>query len=186
MVLRKVNLLITGRPGCGKSTLISKIIKKLNDQGYRVGGITTPELRSPQRKRMGFLIRDISTDDEKIMASTEFQSELRVGRYGIDTSAIHTIGVAAINRAILKADIVVIDEIGKMEILAPEFQNCVTAALNSLKPVLATIGLYILSDFVMTIKRRPDVQVLELYRNQGTSMYQYICQLLGVTSTKTG
>lgn len=184
MALRKVNVLITGKPGCGKSTLITKIINILNDRSFKVGGITTLEFRSPMGRRIGFLISDIETGDEKIMASKDFQSEVRVGRYGVDTSAIRTIGVVAINRAITTADVIIVDEIGKMELLVPEFQHCVTTALNSPKPVLGTIGQYLSSDFAAAIKQRPDVEVLELSRTQRASIFQHIWQLLGVISTE--
>ncbi|MFX1562472.1 MAG: nucleoside-triphosphatase, partial [Promethearchaeota archaeon] len=122
-MLQKANILITGQPGCGKSTLVARIVKELQTKGVKVGGITTPEFRTESRQRGGFLIQDITTGEEAIMATSEYSSKIRVGRYGVDVAAIHKIGVTAIDKAVITADIVVIDEIGKMELLSQKFQN---------------------------------------------------------------
>ncbi len=179
-MLQKANILITGPPGCGKSTLVAHIIKVLQTKGVKVGGITTPDFRTENGRRGGFLIRDIATGEEATMAAVGYPSKIRVGRYGVDRAAVQAIGVTAIEQAVDKADIVVIDEIGKMELAVEEFQRCVKTALDSLKPVLGTIGLYLASSFVATVKQRADVTVLMLQHKQQSKISQSVYKLLDV------
>lgn len=146
-----------------------------------MGGISTPELRGASGPRGGFLIRDIATGTEQIMAAVDLPSRIQVGRYGVDSEAIRAVGVSAINQAVATADIVVIDEIGKMELAVAEFETSVVAALNSTKPVLATIGLYLTSPFAAAVKRRPDVTVLTLRRGDQEAIYCRVVDLLALT-----
>jgi nucleoside-triphosphatase len=180
-LLRKANILITGLPGCGKSTLINRIVDNLRLRALRVGGISTPEFRSAGGPRGGFLIRDIATGTEQIMAAVDLASHTQVGRYGVSSEAIRDVGVSAINQAVTTADIVVIDEIGKMELTVPDFETSVTAALESEKPVLAAIGLYLASPFAAAVKRRRDGVLLTLRRGDQESVYRRVVDLLGLT-----
>ncbi len=184
-MLRKVNVLVTGPPGCGKSTLINNLVERLRVCGFKVGGITTPDIRSTTGQRTGFHICDIATGDKQTMASIGFQSEVSVGRYGVNVEAIRTLGVFAINRAIGQADIVVIDEIGKMELIVPEFQRCVIEALDSTKPVLGTIGLHLKSDFITEVKQHPKMTIVKLDRTHQAVVFQHTCELLGLTNKRT-
>ena len=114
------------------------------------------------------------------MAAVGMPSPIRVGRYGVDVEAVSSFGVQAIERALLYSDLVVIDEIGKMELAVPEFRRCVEAALSSSKPVLGTIGLRLSLPFVVAIKRRPDVMVILLSPERRELVYRQVCELLGI------
>jgi nucleoside-triphosphatase THEP1 len=171
-------MLITGRPGCGKSTLINRLVAAAHQKGMKVGGISTPEFRLSTGRRGGFLIQNIITGDEEIMASVEFSSSVAVGRYGVNLTAIRDIGVAAIDMAVSEADLVVIDEIGKMELGVPEFLFSVNAALDSSKPVLGTIGLKLSTPEITRIKNRSDVTLILLTPENRNHVYQKIWRLL--------
>jgi nucleoside-triphosphatase len=173
-----VNVLITGRPGCGKSTLINRLVATARQKGMKVGGISTPEFRLSTGKRGGFLIQNIATGEEEIMASVELSSAVSVGRYGVNLTAIRDIGVAAIDTAISKADLVVIDEIGKMELAVPEFLSSVNAALDSSKPVLGTIGLRLSTSEITGMKNRSDVTLILLTPENRNQVHQKIWRLL--------
>lgn len=116
------------------------------------------------------------------MAAVSLSSKVRVGRYGVDVAAVREIGVAAIDWAVALADVVVIDEIGKMELAVPEFQQCVLSAFDSTKPVLGTIGLHLTSAFGATIKHRPDVTILRLTKGQQEAVHQRLAELLSLPS----
>lgn len=165
-------MLVTGLPGCGKSTLVNRLVENARQRGIKVGGISTPEFRLSTGKRGGFLIQNMATGEEQIMASVELSSPVSVGRYGVNLEAIRDVGVTAINSAVAEADLVVIDEIGKMELAVPEFSSSVRKALDSSKLVLGTIGMRLKTPFVNDIKNRSDVTLLVLTPENRSQIYQ--------------
>jgi nucleoside-triphosphatase len=178
--LLKVNVLVTGLPGCGKSTLVNRIVEKARAKGITVGGISTPEFRLSTGKRGGFLIQNIATGEQQVMASADRSSPVSVGRYGVDLQSIQDVGVNAINSAVAEANLVVIDEIGKMELAVSEFKTSVAGALNSSKPVLGTIGMRLKNAFVVDIKNRSDVILVVLTPETRDQIYQRVVHLIGL------
>jgi nucleoside-triphosphatase len=151
-----MNILITGRPGCGKTTLIGKIAARL---GERAGGFITREIREGGI-RQGFEL--ITLDGHRAtLARVGLPSHVRVGRYGVDVEALERVGLEAVRRALEAGRVVVIDEIGKMEMASPAFCELVVRALDSPSPVLATIHAHP-HPFTDAIKRRPDIRLFEL------------------------
>lgn len=175
----KVNVIITGLPGCGKSTLVNRFIAAARQKGIRVGGISTPEFRLSTGKRGGFFIQDISTGAQQIMASVDVASSVSVGRYGVNLESILEVGVSAIDSAVAEAEIIIIDEIGKMELAVPEFLISVQKALDSPKPVLGTIGIRLKTPFTTELKNRSDVSILMLTPENRNQIYQEIENLFG-------
>lgn len=167
------NILITGNPGVGKTTLIKSIVSKLN---MSVGGFYTAEIRDEKGKRWGFKI--ISLDGEEgIMASVEIISKNRVSNYGVDIEVIDSIGVKAIEKALLSKDLIVIDEIGRMELFSKRFQDIIIKALDSPKLLLGTITV---KDTIHTkkIKDREDTRIIKLKRENYSEIETYMQRLL--------
>jgi nucleoside-triphosphatase len=179
-LLNKANILISGHPGCGKSTLVNRLVETARKKHIKVGGISTPEFRLPTGKRGGFLIQNLATGMEQIMASVDQSSPISVGRYGVNLDAIRNLGVTAINQAVSEADLVVIDEIGKMEIAAPDFLTSVIKALDSSVPVLGTIGLWLKTPRIVELKNRKDITLKILTPETRNQLYQSIMGLLGL------
>jgi nucleoside-triphosphatase len=149
-------ILLTGRPGCGKTTLIERIVKQL---ARPAGGFYTEEIRERGR-RVGFSI--ITLDgQETVFAHVDFKKPERLGKYGLDLSVLESVGVEAIREAVRARQLVVIDEIGPMETRSPIFREAVNEALDSESPVLATIFARSLP-FTDAIKARPDVTLIEV------------------------
>jgi nucleoside-triphosphatase len=149
-------ILITGRPGCGKTTLIKRIVSNLP---RRAGGFYTEEIRLAGT-RAGFKV--VTLDGKEIVfAHVDFKSPERLGKYGLDLSALERIGVGAVRQAIQARQLIVIDEIGPMEIRSLIFRDAVNEAFASEIPLLATIFARPLP-FTDAIKSRSDVRVIEV------------------------
>ena len=149
--------LLTGRPGVGKTTIIRTVAARLD---RRAGGFYTQEIRV-QGRRTGF--RLVTLDGTTgTLAGVNVSSPCRVGRYGVHLRDLEQVGVQAIWRAVNEpaVTVVVIDEIGKMELFSPAFREAVLAALDSSKAVVATImaGPHPWAD---AVKARPDVVLAE-------------------------
>lgn len=157
-MLRLKKVLLTGRPGCGKTTLIKRIV---NNLPRRAGGFYTEEIRDGSGTRAGFKIVTLD-GEEAVFAHVDSKTPVRLGKYGLDLSALESIGVGTVRQAVRKRRLVVIDEIGPMEIRSAIFRDAVTEALDSEVPLLATIYARSLR-FTDAIKSRSDVSVLEVH-----------------------
>ncbi|OGN95061.1 MAG: hypothetical protein A2Z75_02740 [Chloroflexi bacterium RBG_13_50_10] len=150
--------LLTGSPGTGKTTAIRQAIARSK---AKAGGFYTEEIRSGG-DRQGFRI--VTLDEQNaILAHVDFSSRYKVSKYGVDVLNLENVGVAAINKAIEDSELIVIDEIGKMELFSPGFRQAVLKAIDSGKKVLGTIMLSP-HPFADEIKRHPEVKVVELTR----------------------
>jgi len=148
------NLFVTGRPGVGKTTLIRRV---LADLGVAAGGFTTDEIREGG-ERVGFAVSDLR-GPSGILAHVNLESEHRVGKYGVNRGDIERIGVPALETAVAGARLVVMDEIGRMELCSPAFQQAVLRALDSPRPVLGTIQ-ESRNPFLDAVRARADVEIL--------------------------
>jgi len=90
-----------------------------------------------------------------------FSGPPRVGRYGVDLRAMAELAVPELQQAKASADLVVIDEIGKMELFSDAFRRVLVETLDSERPVLATV-MKRSHPFVDRLKHRPDVELLEV------------------------
>ncbi|MFQ6020933.1 MAG: NTPase [Candidatus Aenigmatarchaeota archaeon] len=125
-----MKIFITGNPGCGKTSLIKKLIKNKN-----VSGFYTEEIRNKIRK--GFKIIDIKTKEKGILASINIKEGPKVSKYRVNLKDLERIGIKALER---KSDLIIIDEIGKMELCSEKFENKLKEVLKSNKNILATLG----------------------------------------------
>jgi nucleoside-triphosphatase len=150
-----VNVLLTGRPGIGKTTLIKRLIEA---SSLSKGGFYTEEVRE-KGQRVGFSL--ITLDGKRsLLAHLKTKSPYRVGRYGVDIDTFEAIGVESTRKAISTNDIIIIDEIGRMELFSRKFREVVLQALKTGR-VIATIKKG-RGDFIDKIKSRKDVRVLKV------------------------
>jgi nucleoside-triphosphatase len=149
-------LLLTGAPGVGKTTLMSKLLAALRERC--VGGFTTEEVREGGR-RVGFRIVP-HRGTERIMAHVERRGSPRVGRYGVDVNAIDE---AARESLTLdpRFEIYLVDEIGKMECYSQQFVLRMSELFDSEKTIVATIGRSP-RGFIAAASSRPDAELWEV------------------------
>ncbi len=123
----------------------------------KAGGFYTEEIRS-QGIRKGF--RLVTLDGQSaILAHVKSQSRYRVGKYGVDIDSLDQIGVPALLKAAEQCELVVIDEIGKMELFSANFRKTVLEIIDSGKRVLGTI-MFSPNPWADAIKRRPQVELV--------------------------
>ena len=150
--------LLTGQPGTGKTSLIKQAVAEIEG---RAGGFYTEEIRS-QGTRLGF--RLVTLDGhEAVLAHTDFSKRFRVGKYGVDVEALDMVGVSALRKAAGQCDLVVVDEIGKMELFSADFRGVVLQIIGSGKRVLGTIMLHS-NSWADAIKRQPQVNLVTVTR----------------------
>ena len=151
--------LLTGRPGTGKTSLIKQVVAQIKG---KAGGFYTEEIRS-QGVREGFRLVTLSGEDA-ILAHVNIRTPYRVSKYGVDIDALERVGVPALYRAAQQCDLVVIDEIGKMELFSSKFREAVSQIISGEKRVLGTIMLSP-NPWADTIKRQPQINLITVARD---------------------
>jgi nucleoside-triphosphatase len=151
------NVLLTGRPGCGKTTVVRRVVDALADR--RLAGFYTEEMRVAGR-RVGFEAIGLR-GGRTVLAHVDFPASKRVGRYGVDVSAFEELVRAELERSFDDVDLFVVDEIGKMECHSRRFVEAATRLLDSPVPVLATIALKG-GGFIGRAKARKDAEIVEV------------------------
>ena len=149
--------LLTGSPGTGKTTIITEALARIDTTA---GGFYTEEIRVGDF-RQGFKI--VTLDGQNaVLAHVDFPDP-HIGKYGINIDNLDKFGSNAIYKAINESSVIIIDEIGKMELLSPIFKEVVLKAIDSGKKVLGTIVLHP-HPFTDGIKRNPKVNVVHISR----------------------
>jgi nucleoside-triphosphatase len=134
----KEKYLLTGPPGSGKSTVMSKCVKQLRTLDITVGGISTPEIRRDGR-RVGFSVIDLVLGRRGILAGTNMTSRFRVGRYGVDVKEFESVALPALDYAERECDVICVDEIGRMELFSDPFRRRLEVLLLGDKPMIAVV-----------------------------------------------
>jgi nucleoside-triphosphatase len=150
------NIIITGLPGVGKTTLIKTIlheIRSLNPIGFY-----TEEIRE-QGIRTGFSLISV-TGEKSILAAENIPSRFRVGKYGVDLVNFEKF-IGNIPFRDPASRLIIIDEIGKMECFSKLFTDLVMELLSSNKLVIATVALKG-TGLITQVKSRQDIKLIEI------------------------
>ena len=168
---------ITGLPGAGKTQALVKVIEMLEGEGTRVGGMVTEPILSKNR-RVGFSVLNWMTKEKGVLAHVNNHSRVAVGKYGVDITALEDVGVKAIDDANSGADVIIIDEVGKMEVESEKFVAAVKRALESNKPLILTLHKKSRNPLLQDIRRRDDIRILEVTPVNRNLLPYKIIQLL--------
>jgi nucleoside-triphosphatase len=148
---------VEARPGAGKTTAFRRLAGLLREAGARVGGFTTEELRE-QGRRVGFAVESLEGTRDTL-AHAELPGPPRVGRYGVDLEAFERVALPALRAS--RRDVVLIDELGKMELASAPFCAAVEELLDEDLALAATMQVA-RHDFTDRLRRRPEVEVIRL------------------------
>lgn len=169
-------LLLTGKPGTGKTALIREAISRTR---IRAGGFYTEEIRTGG-VRQGFRI--VALDGQQaILAHVDISSPYQVSKYKVDISSLDKVGVPAIHQALKECDVTIIDEIGKMELLSLHFKEVVRQAIESGKKVLGAIMLGP-HPFADEVRSHPQVELLPVSRDNHNQALREILRWLEMTA----
>ena len=164
------NILLTGRPGIGKTTVIMRLAERLKDR--TLAGFYTDEIRLGAQ-RQGFRAVTFS-GHTTTLAHVSLKSRLRVGRYGVDVAAFENLVLPELARP---CDVMLIDEIGKMECFSARFVTVVQELLDGATPVVATVAAKG-SRFIAEVKARTDVELFEVTRSNRDDLPQSLAERL--------
>ncbi len=170
------NFLITGEPGVGKSTLIKKLIDYFRAD---VGGFWTEELTPNGGERTGFVMHSLVTQRISIIAHID-QSATRTGvhgRYRVALDVICRVAIDDIRSALFDSGIVVIDEVGFMQLKAHGFADAVRMALDSRLIVLATVPTASHPE-TDAMKTRSDTMLVVVTEQNRDELFQQIVALV--------
>ena len=166
---------MTGDPGSGKSTAVSRIILNVKTEGFTVGGLLTREVRS-HGEREGFRLIDVSTEETATLATVKKIPGPRIGKYHVDLKALGTFGANALYNA-RKADFIVCDEVGPMELLSPDFRRAVTECfIESQRPSLCVIHRRLADPVIEQLRQAPRSKLYDLDYENRTSLTEEISQ----------
>jgi nucleoside-triphosphatase len=150
-------VLIEARPGAGKTTALSRLADRLSNDSVALSGFLTREMRSGQR-RVGFEIETFS-GERGLLAHVDIKGPPRVGRYGVDLDEFERLALPALKAP--RDGVVLIDELGKMELASERFREAVHALFESPVPIAATVHTA-RHPFTDALKRRADVSTIRL------------------------
>jgi nucleoside-triphosphatase len=134
-----------------------RVVASLKANNWNVGGIITQEIRSGG-SRVGFEIRDLSTGKRGWLAHVDQKHGPQIGRYRVNMNDLDSIGAEAIIYAVLNSDVVIVDEVGPMEVLSDKFKEAVRKAVGSQKPLLAVVHWKASDKLIASIREREDVE----------------------------
>ena len=173
----KPNIFLTGAPSAGKTTVIKKVIDGLK---YPANGFYTEEEKQDGR-RVGFLMHTLD-GQSGYLAHQDISSDYHIRRYGVSIDNIEQIAVPAITP--VGDQMIILDEIGKMECFSELFQQAAVNALNAPNRMIATIALGG-SDFIRGIKDREDVEILEVTLENRDTLPALILEEIDTTKSGT-
>ncbi|GAA1905783.1 hypothetical protein GCM10009753_40410 [Streptantibioticus ferralitis] len=127
-----------------------------------VGGFTTEEIRDAGA-RAGFALETLA-GQRAVLAHVDFPGPPRVGRYGVDLQVMEQLALPSLNAASAgpaAGRLVLIDELGRMELACTAFKDAVRSLFRGDVDVVATVQAHH-DPFTDALKRRTDIELIHL------------------------
>jgi nucleoside-triphosphatase len=167
-----MNIILTGFPRVGKTTTIMKFLEKTKRE---CSGFYTEEIKNKQGRREGFKIIGISTGKVGTLAHINVESFRKVGKYFVDLDGFEAVALPEMDT---EAELVIIDEIGKMELYSSKFKFQLLHNLNNAN-VLATITKKGGGNYIELMKKREDIELIELTKKNGDQVVEELLKRIG-------
>ena len=165
-----MKVLLTGQPGCGKTTVVMRTIALL--ETYRPVGFYTEEVREEGR-RIGFDV--VALDGERATLAREAHAGVpRIDGYLVNLPSFEGLALEALSSP--DASLYVIDEIGKMECLSVRFIARVRHLLSAQVRLLGTVALNAYG-LATEIRKNKDYTVLEVTHDNRDALPAQIARL---------
>lgn len=173
--MQKRVLLLTGNPGVGKTTVLTKTVNMLKAKGCSVGGMISREARE-HGTRVGFEILDLNSGKTGWLAHVNQKNGPQVGKYRVNREDLDIVGAKAIADAVEKCAFIAIDEIGPMELFSEKFKEATRKALESRKPVLAVVHWKARDKLINEAKSREDAETFTVTQENRNKLPETIAQ----------
>ena len=176
-MITDIKIGITGLPGAGKTKTLLRVIEMLSTEELKIGGMINDPIMDGRRK-VGFSVRNIVTDESQVFTHLDIESRIMDGKMGVDLHKFESVAVNAIRNACDTCDVIVIDEVGKVEVESQHFIDAVKYALDAGKPMILTLHKKSRNPLLQDIRRRDDVRILEVTPTNRNLLPHKIIRLL--------
>ena len=170
-------VLLTGPPGIGKTSVFWRTVTYLEAKGLEIRGTLCRDVRE-SGKRVGFEIMDISNGKKAWLARINYPGVYKVSKYTVNLNDLDILGASAIFDALHNGDIIAIDEIGPMELSSFSFCAALVQAVETSKPLLATIHHDMSHPLVENIKARSDAELIQVTRENRKKLHVEVAEKL--------
>jgi len=166
---------MSGQPGVGKTSVLLRAVDVLKGLGYRVGGMVSGEVRE-RGVRVGFEIIDLSTGQRGWLAHVDQPTGPQVSKYRVNLEDLNSVGARSILNAVRDAEVnvIVVDEVGTMELFSKAFKEAVLQAVNSSKPVIGIVHYKARDTLIQNIRAREDAEIFEVTQENRGSLHTTI------------
>ena len=179
LTISDIKIGITGAPSAGKTYALNRVLDELRkfDDELKIGGMINEPIMVENRK-VGFTVENILTGEKECFAHKELESNKIIDSMPVDFDVLERVGVEAIKTAWDDCDIIVIDEVGKIEVECPAFVNIVKDVIESEKPLLVTLHKKSRNPLLQDIRRKDDIRILEVTKTNRNLLPFKIVRLL--------
>jgi len=178
-----MKILISGAPRSGKSTFMKILIKELKNE-YNIIGFLTPEVKEG-RSRIGFDLISIDSNNRFPLARKgNYKSKFCLGKYHVFIDKFNNFLEKKIEREIVKynnqnkKEVILIDEIGKMELFSNKFELFLRNLFNSELLIVATIGKTLKHPIKSFLMNNTEIKYFELTRQNQAEVLNKILAIL--------